>query len=98
MALIDIHSLVVGTPELEQRFCAARLKAAWDVINEDAGTPSHAARLVWADKIVTDYFADKDKEYRRFLSNATIQSSGAASTDNDISFVVASFLNTYAGV
>lgn len=95
--LIQIHNAVMGAPLLRQRFSAARLQAAWDILNESAATPSHAARLAWANKIITDYDADLDAEYRRFLSNATIQSA-ANPTDNDIQFVVNSFVNAWATV
>jgi hypothetical protein len=97
-ALKQLNDLIVGTPELEQRFKAGRLKSAWDVLNEDAETPNHAQRLVWANKIIDDYEADSKKEFRRFLSNVTIQANKNQSTDNDILFVISSFINTYAGV
>ena len=96
--LAELDALIVGCPLLRQRFRAARLKAAWDVINESGATPSHTERLVWANKVVGDYEKDLDKEYRWACSNSTIQSSGAASTDNDINFVVAGFINAWSGV
>jgi hypothetical protein len=96
--LQQIHNAVVGAPLLRQRFAAARLKAAWDVLNESAGTTNHAARLAWANKVIASYEADLDPEFRRFLSNATIQTSGNNASDNDVQFVVNSFLNTFAGV
>lgn len=95
--LVEIHALAAGAPELRQRFAAARLKAAWDVLNESSGTTNHAARLVWANKIIDGYETDLDVEWRRFLSNATIQAVGVAATDNDIQFVVNSFTDTFAG-
>jgi hypothetical protein len=39
-----------------------------------------------------------DEEYRWSCSNATIQSDPAATTDNNLEFVVATFLNQWAGV
>lgn len=95
--LADLHALISGAPELQQRFQASRLRAAWNVLNEDPATASHTARIAWANKVVANYGADLDKEYRRFLSNPTVQASGNGSTDNDIDFVVASFLNIFAG-
>lgn len=96
MALADIHNLINGAPELRQRFQAARVEAAWDVLNESAGTANHANRLAWAESILDDYSAHAQREYTRFLSNSTIQTSGSASTDNDIQFVVSSQLDSWA--
>lgn len=97
--LIQIDELVLGVPVLFQRFRAARIKATWDVINEDEQTAHHADRLVWANGIIDDYSGgDINQEYRLFLSNATIQSSGDLSSDNDIQYVVNSYVNTWAGV
>jgi hypothetical protein len=46
--LTQIYSLVEGYPDLKQRFLAARLKAAWDILNEAVNTENHANRLIWA--------------------------------------------------
>lgn len=96
--LKELNDLVVGSPTLEQRFKAARIKAAWDVTNESVETEHHTERLVWATKIIDGYVTDQSKEYNRFLANATIQTSGNESADNDIVYVVNSLVNTYAGV
>ena len=93
--LIQIHALVSGSPELEQRFLSARLKAAWDIINEAPETQNHQARLAWANKIISNYTEDKSKEYNRFLSNTTIQTNGSTSSDSDIQYVVNSLIETY---
>lgn len=96
--LMEIDGLVLGAPTLFQRFRAARLKAAWDITNEDPGTANHADRLTWANSIIAAYDSGNvQSEYRLFLSNTTIQTSGIASTDNDIQFVVNSFIDTWAG-
>ena len=96
--LQQIDELVLGVPTLYQRFRAARIKAAWDIINEDPGTTNHVDRVTWANGIIEDYEGDDIySEYRLFLSNATIQTSGIASTDNDIQYVVNSFVDTWAG-
>ena len=94
--LLEISNLVNGTPTLKQRFLASRAKAAWDVLNEDPGTTNHADRLLWSESILDDYEAHSQEEYLRFLSNATIQSSGNDSTDNDIQYVTNSMLDTFA--
>lgn len=98
MALTDIYSLVHGNVELQQRFEAARIKASWDVLNEDESTTNHAERLIWANGIIGNTKNNINEEYVRFLSNSTIQSEGNAATDSDIQFVVNSLVNTYAGV
>ena len=97
-SLEQLDALIVGNPLLRQRFRAARIKAAWNVVNEDAQTAHHAARLMWANKIIGNYDADLDVEYRWLCSNATVQASPTTTTDNDLDFVVATFLNQWAGV
>ncbi len=97
-SLEQLDALIVGNPLLRQRFRAARLKAAWNVVNEDPQTANHAARSAWANKIILNYEADLDVEYRFICSNPTIQVSASASTDNDLEYVTASFINQWAGV
>ena len=95
--LREIHSLAVGSPDLQQRFFAARLKAAWDVWNEPSNMPNNAKRLTWAIGVLNNYQGSNSfGEYSRFLSNATIQTAGAAATDNDIQFVVNSFIDAWS--
>lgn len=94
--LTQIYSLVEGYPDLKQRFLAARLKAAWDILNEAVNTENHANRLIWANWIISNLRNNSDSEYARFLSNTTIQTNGVASTDNDIQFVVNGLINTNA--
>jgi hypothetical protein len=96
--LEQLDALIVGNPLLRQRFRAARIRAAWLVVNEDPQTAGHVARLAWANKIIENYEADLDEEYRWLCSNATIQASTSAATDNDLDFVVASFISQWAGV
>jgi predicted RNase H-like nuclease len=95
--LKQIDSLIVGNPELRQKFRASRIKAAWFVVNEDPATQHHLLRKAWANKIIANYEADLDMEYRWLCSNATIQANPDAATDSDIDYVVATFLNQWAG-
>ncbi len=96
--LKQIDSLIIGNPELRQKFRASRIKAAWAVVNEDPATPHNALRKVWANKIISNYEADLDTEYRWLCSNTTIQANPSEATDSDIDFVVSTFLNKWAGV
>ena len=97
--LREIHGLAVGSPELQQRFFAARLKAAWDIRNEPSNTPGHAQRLTWANAVLTSYQgASTFYDYATFLSNPTIQTAGNEATDNDIQFVVNSLVNDWSAV
>jgi hypothetical protein len=94
--LNQIYSLLAGSPDLEQRFLAARVHASWDIYNESGSTENHANRLLWAESIMDEYYVRKSPEYIRFLSNSTIQTSGVSSSDNDIQFVVNCLINIYA--
>ena len=97
--LLQIADMYHGGNAFFKRVMGACMKAAWDIINEDAGTDNHANRLVWALDVVSGYAAAEARAKTIFglvLSNATIQTSGDASTDNDIQFVVNGFINTVA--
>lgn len=64
--------------------------AALDVINESAGTPNHAARLIWATKMLKGSM-DTDvvrKVAIRASANATIGAAGVGALDSDIQFVI----------
>lgn len=94
--LKEIDSLIIGNPDLRQKFRAARIKAAWLVINESPSTENHIQRKAWADKIIDNYEADLDIEYRWLCSNSTIQANPDAATDSDIEYVVDSFINQWS--
>ena len=97
--LEQIADLYAGGNLFFKRVVGACLSAAWDIVNEDAGTENHANRLIWAEDVLGGVANAETRAKRIFglvLSNATIQSSGDASTDNDIQFVVNSFINTVA--
>ena len=64
--------------------------AALDVINESSATPNHAARLIWATKMLRGVM-DTDvarKVAIRASANATIGAAGEAALDSDIQFVI----------
>jgi hypothetical protein len=94
--LKEIDTLIIGNPELRQKFRAARIKASWLIINENPSTENHTQRKAWADKIIDNYEADLDIEYRWLCSNSTIQANPNGATDSDIDYVVASFINQWA--
>lgn len=94
--LKQIDSLIIGNPELRQKFRASRIKAAWNILNESPSTENYLIRKAWADKIITNYEVDLDKEYRLLCSNSTIQANPDEATDSDIDYVVASFINEWA--
>lgn len=97
MASLDVISeFAVGEPALFTKFKAARLQVAWDILAEDSGTANHAARLVWAVKIFTDYDKDDSKEYRWFLSHNNVQTTGNGISDANCVAAAASFVNSWA--
>ena len=102
MALTDIYacwSAQSGT--LRAKFIAACLKAAYAILNEDAGTSNHANRLIWANAVLNGTIAEVEAMASQHLrygmaSNASLQASCEASTDNDVEFVVNSQINIFA--
>ena len=84
---------------LFQQVLGACVKGAWNIRNEDAGTANHANRLAWAAAILADKTMGRDKAleiYGLVLSNAAIQADPDNATDNDVEFVVNSFIDTVA--
>lgn len=92
-----IDQFAVGEPALFTKFKAARLQKAWDILAENAGSPT-APRKAWAVKVFTDYDADAKLEYRWFLSHANVQSTGQNITDANCITAVGSFIDAWAPV
>lgn len=102
MALVDIYNCwAAQSGTLRAKFIAACLKAAYAILNEDAGTSNHANRLTWANVILLGTVAEVEEKAVQHLryamaSNASLQSSGEAATDNDVEYIVNSQINTFA--
>lgn len=93
LAVID--SFAVGNPPVYTKFLSARLQKAWDILAENAGSPT-APRKAWAVKIFTNYTQDATKEYNWFLSHANVQAAGNAITDANCIAAVAAFIDAWA--
>lgn len=94
--LLEVYNLRVTSSLLRNRVAAAVAKAAMDVLNEDAGTTNHAARLVWAQDALVNAETVAGRMMWGVLGNGTIQNAGEAATDNDIQYVVNGLINTFA--
>ena|SRR5215218_6043467 len=92
--LAVIQDYANGGHLLEQKFKAARLQSAWDILAENGGSPT-APRLAWANKIFANYDADLQKEYRRFLSHANVQTAGVGITDAACITAVKAFIDIW---
>jgi hypothetical protein len=93
--LAVISGFAVGQPALFTKFKAARLQVAWNILAENAGSPT-APRKAWAVKIFTGYDTDDGKEYRWFLSHALVQAAGDNITDANCVTATASFVDAWA--
>lgn len=96
--LAQIQTFAVGNPQLKQRFQAARLQNAWNIMAEDSGVVGHAQRVVWAKKIFAGYDTDLDVEYLHYLMDANVQASGNNVTDAQMVTGAAALVNAWAGV
>lgn len=89
-----------GNQRLRQRFQAARIQAAWDILAEANG--GTAPRAAWRLKIFKDTNADLDREYVWCLSHANIQNFSALpeTTAGDAALLTAtkSFVDAWAAV
>jgi hypothetical protein len=93
--LNEIQTFALGNPQLQQRFRASRIQAAWDILAE--GSPS-ANRVAWRNKILTNPDADSMREYIWTLSHALIQSAGNAITDANLNIATKSFVDAWAAL
>jgi len=84
--------------DLRNRVYGSLVKAAGDILNEDAETASHAERVKLALSIIADPGEGSvPAEFTRLAaSNVTVQASAPNYVDNDLDFVVASFLTAVA--
>jgi len=93
--LQEIYNLA-NNAAFKGRISAAVAKAGFDITNEDPGTTYHTERLAWAKNAMKNPDTVTDQMVWLVVQNATIQSSGISSTDNDIQFVVNSNINNLA--
>ena len=102
MALVDIYNCWAGQGGLlKAKFIGACLTSAYAVLNEDGGTTNHANRLIWANAILNGTVAEVEEKAMQMLryaiaSNSTLQSVGEAATDNDVLYITASQIDTFA--
>lgn len=91
--LAQIQEFGLGNPKLKQRFQAARVQCAWDILAEPSPSPD---RKAWQYKILNDVNADIDREYIWFLSHPNVQTSGDGITDAALVAATRSFVDSWA--
>jgi len=75
---------------------ASLAKASYDVLNESSGTTNHTNRLAWAKATLKDPESVMSTMIWLVLQNATIISDGTTFVENDIQFVVNSYVDLLA--
>lgn len=95
--LLQIWNLS-GSSNLRSRLAAACAKAAQDILNEDPQTENHSLRIKWAADALLNPNQMADRMMWGLLGNASIQSAGEASSDNDIQYVCNGLVNTFANL
>lgn len=98
MELIELYNLVTEVKDnsLRKRVVGACIQASYDILNEAPETENHLARLAWASDVLLNYEQKAREIFPFVLSNATLQSQKESVSDNDIQFVVNSFINKVA--
>jgi hypothetical protein len=104
MASFDEMATIATQTTFLRRVKYAANKAAIAVMAEDAGTASHAERVVYA-KTVLDGTASVQDYANAVVTNSTLTAAGDISSsplhgisDNDLEFTVNSMFNAMAGV
>lgn len=95
MALIDTYNLK-SNAEFKARVSAAIATASNNIINEDVGTANHTERLAWAKESIKNAESAAEQMLWLVVQNPTIQTNGLSSSDNDIQFVVNSYIDFLA--
>jgi hypothetical protein len=93
--LIEVYSIAVNDT-FRNRISSAIAKAAFDVLNENPSTPSHAERVVWAKSAMNDPITVTDYMTWTVVQDTTIQSHGLDSTDGEIQNAVNANINNFA--
>jgi hypothetical protein len=102
MDLVAIYNCWAGENGLlRAKFIGGCLKAAYAILNEDAGTANHTNRLAWANAVMFGTQAEveaKAMQHLRYgiVSNATLQSVGGEATTNDVEYIIASQIDIFA--
>lgn len=88
-----------NSTNLQQRCAAALVIAAEAIRNESEGTSNHTNRLNWSKRMLNSDMGpelEAKKQLWLIIQNATIKSSGEASTDNDIQFVINGLIDYFS--
>ena len=94
--LLERYELQYTHTLLKQRSQIAIESAAYDVINEDAGTANHANRIIWANTALNNPEKLTSVEMSLIVQNPTIAAAGDDATDSDIQFVVNGLIDPIA--
>jgi hypothetical protein len=98
--LLELYNLYTERGgDIQARFEAAILKAAWNVLNEPPETPNHEKRAEWADRVLSDPEQSKKNAVRftRYALgwNTVLQDQGEKISDSDIEFIVAAQIDKF---
>lgn len=93
MALIDTYNLRYTSETMKSRVTAAVAQDAADILNEDPGTPNHENRKQWAEMAMANSPTFAENAMWTVVMNPTINAAGDAASDQDILFVVSSWIN-----
>lgn len=85
-------------PRLLGRVTVAVERAAVDILNEAPETADHAKRMAWAKRSVLTIGENRAQAYASlilrlaFVENASLQEKALQATDNDVQFIVNSYI------
>lgn len=96
--LDELYQLRYSNAALRNAVVAACALAAFDILNEDPATKDHALRVEWANEALQNTPSVAERMLWAVVTNPTIAQAALAGkpTDNDVKFVVHSFIDTFA--
>jgi hypothetical protein len=96
MDYLGIYDLQYRHSDLRTRTQIAICNAAYNVLNEDPGTPNHANRILWTNDTLAWPERMMSLEMSMLVQNPTIQAEGDNAADGDIQFVVNGLVDYFA--
>ena len=97
MALKELYKAYVGESDFWKQVAGACMSAAIDIVNESAGTPNHANRILWAVLVRDNAKGMAKSMLADIVKDSTIAADVEAATDAQVQSVVDGLVNQYAG-
>jgi hypothetical protein len=94
--LLDLYNLRYQSSSLKNRVTAALAVEAQHVLTEDAATPNHALRLVWAKSVLANTQQEAEKFIWAVLGQTDMYDKKEGASDEEVQKAVSGLVDTFA--